>query len=290
MKRRSLHLFSPLHRAWSLRLVLTLALLGGIVLACNFSQFLPAATPQPGAIEATDSATELPTSLLSPAELLSTLSPSPEPTLMPDTETTPQHRQYLPLLSGDGAIPTAEVLAPSPTLTPASAPHGLQPTSTSSPTLTAQATPTSIPLSYLCIPPQTPQIGLVTKVIDGDTLRVLIDGREEKVRYIGVDAPESTTTQEPFGKEAARFNAQLVRNQIVELYRDVSETDRYGRLLRYVVTPSVFVNLELIEEGYATAVTYPPDVACAQIFQQAERTARMLGKGLWALLTPTASP
>lgn len=284
-RRREKYVLSlPHHRL--IRLALILSLLSGLALACDLSQFL-SASPPPSAVETLALPTvEEPFANPSPTMEIA----APEVTL--EAESVTEYQQYLPLLSGGEATAAAKGFSPSPTAKPTRTPNGSGAAPTNTPTVlpTAYATITPLPLSYLCIPPQTPQLGLVVKVIDGDTIRVLLDGKEEKVRYLGIDAPESTTTQELFGKEATKFNAQLVRNQIVELYRDVSETDRYGRLLRYVVTSSVFVNLKLIEEGYATAVTYPPDVACAVIFQQAERTARLLGKGLWAYPTPTASP
>lgn len=272
----------PNHNQRRIRFLAFLLLLGVLVLACDLTQLLPS-SPEP-----------LPTETAAPLNAessLETIAPTEVPTVTLEAE-NPLYSQYLPLLSGGGATAEAKGFSFSPTPKPTRTPGSYLSTSTVTPTVTptSYATITSIPLSYLCIPPQTPQLGLVTKVVDGDTIRVLLDGKEEKVRYIGIDAPESTTTQEPFGKEATKRNAQLVRDQIVELYRDVSETDRYGRLLRYVVTNSVFVNLKLIEEGYAKAVTYPPDVACATIFQYAERTARELGKGLWASATSSPSP
>jgi len=272
----------PNHNQRRIRFLAILLLMGVLALACDLTQFLPS-SPEPLPTE-----TAVP---LNAESFLETIAPTEVPTVTLAAE-NPPYSQYLPLLSGGGATAEAKGFSFSPTPKPTRTPTSPPPTSTVTPTFTPTiyATITSIPLSYLCIPPQTPQLGLVTKVVDGDTIRVLLDGREEKVRYIGVDAPESTTTQEPFGKEATKRNAQLVRDQIVELYRDVSETDRYGRLLRYVVTNSVFVNLKLIEEGYAKAVTYPPDVACATIFQYAERTARELGKGLWASPTSSSSP
>lgn len=275
-----------------------LSLLAVLALACDLSQLVPAPPPPPPAVE-----TEAAGPLGEPAADPSPTPEAVEPAETLEAEAASPYQQFLPLLAGGAATAAAKGLEPSPPANPTPPPTDLgvalsiPPTDSGAaspipPTVlpTAYATITPIPLSYLCIPPQTPQLGLVTKVVDGDTIRVLLDGKEQKVRYIGVDAPESTTTQELFGKEATKFNAQLVRNQIVELYRDVSETDRYGRLLRYVVTNAVFVNLKLIEEGYATAVTFPPDVACAVIFQQAERTARALGKGLWASPASTATP
>lgn len=272
----------PAHHQWQMRFSLILLLLGTLVLACDLTQFL-ASSPEPLPTETT--------ALLNAESTLETTPPTAVPPITLEAE-NPAYLQHLPLLSNAGATVGAKGFSFSPTPMPTQTPNSPAPTSTITPTFTPTlyATITTIPLSYLCLPPQTPQLGLVTKVVDGDTIRVLLDGKEEKVRYIGIDAPESTTTQEPFGKEATKHNAQLVRNQIVELYRDVSETDRFGRLLRYVVTNSVFVNLRMIEEGYAKAVTYPPDVACATIFQYAERTARELGKGLWASATSSLSP
>lgn len=268
----------PLQSRWISRFLTMILLLGVLALACDLTQFFPSAPPpSPQAsqvLQITESSSEaIPLTV--------------KPTLTLAAESS-QNFQYLPLLSAGGSTAEAKGLPSPPTPQPTQKPNGSSASATVTSTVFATITP--IPLSFLCIPSQTPQLGLVTKVVDGDTIRVLLDGKEQKVRYIGIDAPENTTTQEAFGKEATKRNAQLVRNQIVELYRDISETDRYGRLLRYVVTNSVFVNLKLIEEGYAKAVTYPPDVACAPIFQQAERTARELGRGLWAMATPSASP
>ncbi len=253
-----------------------LFLLGILALSCNVTQFFTSPTPS-SILE--ENAGQTPTNV--PFE-----SPTypPEGPSTPSEETHQGYSQYLPILSGGAATGEPKSLPSSPT--PIAPQISFPPISTPTAIPTSYPTITPMPLSYLCIPPQSPQLGLVTKVVDGDTIRVLMDGKEYKVRYIGVDAPESTNVQEAFGKEATRYNAQLVRDQIVELYRDVSETDRHDRLLRYVVTSSVFVNLKMIEEGYAKAVTYPPDVACQVIFQQAERTARELGKGLWASAEP----
>ncbi|MCX8061869.1 MAG: thermonuclease family protein [Anaerolineales bacterium] len=287
MKRNNPKLSLSWHNRGSMRLMLLLGLLAALALACDFSQFLPAISLPPASI-----GTEVPSVVAEPAETSLPTAEAIESSVTREAESSATYQQYLPLLSGGEATTIAKGLSLSPTPKPTRTPNGSGAVPTNTPTVlpTAYPTITPIPLSYLCIPPQTPQLGLVIKVVDGDTIRVLLDGKEEKVRYIGIDAPESTTSQEPFGREATKFNAQLVRDQIVELYRDVSETDRYGRLLRYVVANSVFVNLKVVEEGYATAVTYPPDVACAAIFQQAERTARLLGKGLWMLPTSTASP
>lgn len=159
----------------------------------------------------------------------------------------------------------------------------------------ATATPQPIPLftdasALACLPTNTTrEQGRVIKVIDGDTIEVEINGASFKVRYIGIDAPESTTQIDYFGKEAAARNQVLVDGREVTLIKDVSETDRYNRLLRYVMVGEVFVNYELVRGGYANAFRYPPDVACAEVFRLAERQAREEGLGLWAS-TPIPTP
>jgi micrococcal nuclease len=130
----------------------------------------------------------------------------------------------------------------------------------------------------------------VVRVVDGDTVIVRLNGREERLRYIGVDTPETVKRNTPvecYGKEASRANAQLVDGATVYLVKDVSERDQFDRLLRYVYVDNpdggerIFVNRWLVEQGYATAVTFPPDVAHSTDFRQAERDARDAHRGLW---------
>ncbi len=128
----------------------------------------------------------------------------------------------------------------------------------------------------------------VVKVVDGDTIDVNLEGQTYRVRYIGVDTPEY---YEPYYQEAKAFNRSLVEGASLTLIRDVSETDRYGRLLRYVIARGLFVNYELVRRGYATAATYPPDVACSDTFASAQQDARREGLGIWSPTpTPTATP
>lgn len=123
----------------------------------------------------------------------------------------------------------------------------------------------------------------VKKVIDGDTI-ILENG--EKVRYIGIDTPEIIRNgrflPECFALESKRVNEKLVLGKKVRLEKDVSERDRYGRLLRYVYVGDVFVNEYLVKEGYAKAVSFPPDVKYQEKLRNAERYARENKKGLWA--------
>ena len=123
-------------------------------------------------------------------------------------------------------------------------------------------------------------------VVDGDTIRVSIGGTVYSVRYIGVDAPESG---QRFAYQAATMNISLVSGKVVTLIKDVSEVDKYDRLLRYVVVGDVFVNYELVRRGVATAKAYPPDTSCHSTFALAEGEAFREKEGMWAP-TPTPPP
>ena len=124
--------------------------------------------------------------------------------------------------------------------------------------------------------------GEVVRVTDGDTVRVRIDGgREERVRYIGIDTPE-VTSDECFAREAAAFNERLVGGREVRLETDAEERDRYGRLLAYVYAGDVLVNAALVREGYAQPLTVPPNVRFEDRFARLARDARREGRGLWA--------
>lgn len=121
----------------------------------------------------------------------------------------------------------------------------------------------------------------VKRVVDGDTIE-LQNGR--KVRYIGVNTPETVHPNkkvECFGKEASNINKKLVGGKTVELEKDVSDVDKYGRMLRYVYVNGTFVNEYLVREGYASVSTFPPDVKYKDLFLEAEREARDADKGLW---------
>lgn len=122
---------------------------------------------------------------------------------------------------------------------------------------------------------------VVTKVIDGDTIQ--IEGGKA-VRYIGIDAAETSGSQKGsrcFASEAALKNRELVEGKSVRLEKDVSETDRYGRFLRYVYVGDILINDYLIRQGYAYAVAYPPDIKRQKDFVEAQREARENARGLW---------
>lgn len=119
---------------------------------------------------------------------------------------------------------------------------------------------------------------LVERVVDGDT--IVVQGGQ-RVRYVGMDTPEVSGRPEPYGREASDFNRRLVYGARVRLERDVSETDRYDRLLRYVYAGDILVNAELVREGYAQAMEYPPDTRYASCFDALEREARESHRGMW---------
>lgn len=130
---------------------------------------------------------------------------------------------------------------------------------------------------------------IVTRIVDGDTIVVLINGVSEKVRLIGVDTPETVDPRKPvqcFGKEASRFTENLLLNNAVRLESDASQGDRdkYGRLLRYVfLEDGTLVNKKIISEGYGHEYTYRIPYKHQSDFKNAERIAREAQKGLWAL-------
>lgn len=127
----------------------------------------------------------------------------------------------------------------------------------------------------------------ITRVVDGDTVRVAIGGAEERVRLIGIDTPETHGQgglRECFGAEASRRMAELLPpGTPVRLVRDVEARDRYDRLLAYVyrAADGLFVNLAMAREGFATTLTYPPNVAHAEDLAAAVRAAREARRGLW---------
>jgi micrococcal nuclease len=146
--------------------------------------------------------------------------------------------------------------------------------------------------------PNNRQEAKVIRVIDGDTFD--IDGGK-RVRLIGVDTAESVhpdpNRNTEFGNIASSFSKEKLEGNTVYLEKDVSETDRYGRLLRYVyLTDNTFYNEYLVKEGMAKPSTYPPDVKYADLFVKASQYARENNKGLWAfegqkpLNTPVPAP
>jgi endonuclease YncB( thermonuclease family) len=180
-------------------------------------------------------------------------------------------------------VPTSTALAtiepiPAP---PIQAPDPVQPTVAGAPTSTV-----SPPESNGGASQGELVRGRVRYVIDGDTIEVEVGGTPMTVRYIGIDTPERG---DPFAAEATDANRELIGGKVVALEKDVSETDKYGRLLRYVYVGDTFVNAELVRQGYAQVTNLPPDVAHAEKLLEIERQAQAAGAGLWAFQEPRVS-
>jgi micrococcal nuclease len=162
------------------------------------------------------------------------------------------------------------------------------------------ATPSSAPTpAFTILPPSSfdpvsPTGALdtatVTRVVDGDTIRVMLGTVDTPVRYIGIDAPEPDTPdpiQKPLAEAATAANAALVEGKVVILEQDVSQTDRFDRLLRHVWIESesggfVLVNFELVRAGFAQVATFPPDVKYVDALVAAQDAARAESRGLWS--------
>jgi micrococcal nuclease len=129
----------------------------------------------------------------------------------------------------------------------------------------------------------------VEKVIDGDTIEI---ENGVKVRYIGIDTPETVHPKKKvqcFGEEASLKNKELVEGHDIYMVADISNTDKYGRLLRYVwlvndnaTNSALFVNRYLVQNGFAYAATFPPDVKYSSVFVKDQSVSRLSKKGLWS--------
>lgn len=129
----------------------------------------------------------------------------------------------------------------------------------------------------------------VVRIIDGDTIEVsLSNGRVEKVRYIGIDTPE--LRDKPLGELAKLANKRFVDGKNIRMERDVSERDRFGRLLRYVYVGETLINAELVREGQARAKDYPPDTKHSKEFHRLQSQARKARRGLWSTSTEKDLP
>jgi micrococcal nuclease len=192
----------------------------------------------------------------------------------------------MPAVMAETDLPTsAPSAAPTPTVTltpfgPSTATATAVRTPTANPTLTPSPTP-QLAEGAACLPSHTErQTALLRRVIDGDTIEVeLADGVLYRVRYIGINSPGSG---ERLFLEANTFNSELLAGETILLVKDVSEVDRYDRLLRYVLADQVFVNYELVRLGLAEPGSYPPDTACDETFYKAAQTAQAAGLGIWA--------
>lgn len=131
------------------------------------------------------------------------------------------------------------------------------------------------------LPSETSEVPTVkvVRIVDGDTIEI---ESGEKVRFIGIDSPEISGGIECHGKEAKEYLNNFLEGKEIKMVKDVSETDRYGRLLRFVYLGDTFVNKKIVEDGYARVSTFPPDVKFQEIFLEAQESARKAGSGLWS--------
>ena len=123
-----------------------------------------------------------------------------------------------------------------------------------------------------------PELATVVRVIDGDTIDVTLPGQSEpvRIRYVGMNTPER---DEPCYRDATDANRALVEGQAVRLEVDQTDTDRFGRLLRYIYVGDTLVNEQLVAQGYAEVVSYPPDDRFFDRFRTLEDEARAANRG-----------
>lgn len=153
----------------------------------------------------------------------------------------------------------------------------------------AGASASMAPTDGLGAPTGALEDATLVRVVDGDTIRVVVNGVEERVRYIGINTPElypgGPETPAPFAEAATNANIAVLGSSRLILERDISERDWFGRLLRNVWIERnggwVFVNLRLVADGYARVSTFPPDVKYVDLLRDAERAAREGHLGLW---------
>jgi len=197
------------------------------------------------------------------------------------------------------AIPTMAQPAPSATATwfphPTRTPTAPQATATI-PSLPPTGPPAVTPSPTLedgkgigaaCIPNNPPERGRVVDILDGNTVKVLMQDKVYVVRYLGISAPEASN---PFYQAATSRNSELVFGKDVTLTGDTVDKDPDGRLLRYVTAGQTFVNLQLISEGLASAVDAGPDLACGGVFSRAGQEAQRDKVGQWSLPATPGSP
>lgn len=126
----------------------------------------------------------------------------------------------------------------------------------------------------------------VISVVDGDTFKIMYEGKEEKVRLIGIDTPESVhpdkSKNTEYGIQVSNYVKELIEEKEVKLEFDVSQRDKYGRLLAYVyLENNEMLNEKLLKEGYAKISTYPPNVKYVEQFTKIQEESRRNEVGLW---------
>jgi len=164
--------------------------------------------------------------------------------------------------------------------------ENITPEITPTPTIIPTIIPTAIPTKIIEAS-KSSELVKVTKIVDGDTIKVDIGGSIETVRMIGVDTPEikdPRKTVQCFGKEASEKTKKLLENQMVRLEADATQNDRdkYSRLLRYIYLKNgTFINKKLIEEGFAFEYTYQVPYLYQAEFKAAQKLAETNNLGLW---------
>ena len=129
---------------------------------------------------------------------------------------------------------------------------------------------------------------VIVKVVDGDTVIVRIDAKEESVRLLGINTPETVKKNWPiecYGPEASKFAKSLLPpGTTVRLERDIEARDAYNRLLAYIYRKDdgLFINLELMRQGDAREMSFKPNTAHATDFHEAATVAEAAGRGLWS--------
>lgn len=226
-----------------------------------------------------------------------TLSPQEIQTHSAATAQAKPTETFTPLPPTITSLPTRLIL-PTPTLTLTIEPIEPSPTSVASATSTNTNTP--IPVitntavvvtpagssSAACLPANPVQNAFVVEVLDGNTIRALIDGLVYTVRYIGIDPPQNAN----FANAATYENYVLVYGREVQLIPGDSDKDARGRLLRYVKVKDTFVNIDLLQKGLATLSKGESEFICLADFLSAEQQARSANMGLWSLPQPTPTP
>jgi endonuclease YncB( thermonuclease family) len=189
--------------------------------------------------------------------------------------------------SGANAVPTT-TSTPTPIETPTDVPPTNTPTEIPA-TKTPRPTNTPEPPTHTPTPDIPPgDSASVVNITDGDTIEVLVGDVQHTVRYIGIDTPERG---EPLADQCTAANAALVAGQDVILVKDQSETDQYGRLMRYIfLEDGTFVSEELVRSGFPRAISYPPDTQYDNQFRAAETIAKASSSGIWGLPTSTPIP
>ena len=124
----------------------------------------------------------------------------------------------------------------------------------------------------------------VVSVHDGDTITVLIDDRQEKIRLIGIDAPE--LDQSPWGVQARDALRGFLDGKMVRLETDITLRDKYKRILAYVYSGDLLLNLEMVRQGHAVVYTVPPNVAHVEDYRKVQQEAREAGRGVWNQAQP----